>query len=347
MLDLPPGTVRSRIARGRAALAAALGGNRPAAPERPTPTASEPSPATSRPIPTTSSPAPTSTARRRPTERAGVEGDPTGSGSRGVLPVGARRPAVCRPGRGRRRRVERDAAIGTALAAAGTAPPAQPSATPRRATDRAPLPTWVAPAGRWPSRRPASSSPSAAGLRRRPRSALGGGRRRAAAGSTADGRPRARAPTTAVRRAAPGAVTSAARPATADRRRTAPMHPRRRPARRRRRPQPATRLRTRARPRPPVTDVGTPTTLARCRAARASSPTAARQPAARPVLPCRAARPQRSMRMARDGAGLRARSAPTGRAVRRRGPPGCGRLGDGPTVRDAARADRLPPCPTP
>jgi len=36
VLDIPPGTVRSRIARGRAALAAALGGNRPAAPERPT-----------------------------------------------------------------------------------------------------------------------------------------------------------------------------------------------------------------------------------------------------------------------------------------------------------------------
>ncbi len=34
-LDIPPGTVRSRIARGRAALATALGGNRPPAPDRP------------------------------------------------------------------------------------------------------------------------------------------------------------------------------------------------------------------------------------------------------------------------------------------------------------------------
>ena len=33
VLDLPPGTVRSRIARGRAALAGALGGN-PAPPDR-------------------------------------------------------------------------------------------------------------------------------------------------------------------------------------------------------------------------------------------------------------------------------------------------------------------------
>ena len=37
VLDIPPGTVRSRIARGRAALAQMLGGNRAAAPERPTP----------------------------------------------------------------------------------------------------------------------------------------------------------------------------------------------------------------------------------------------------------------------------------------------------------------------
>jgi RNA polymerase sigma-70 factor (ECF subfamily) len=37
VLDIPPGTVRSRIARGRAALAASLGGNRPTTPERPTP----------------------------------------------------------------------------------------------------------------------------------------------------------------------------------------------------------------------------------------------------------------------------------------------------------------------
>jgi RNA polymerase sigma-70 factor (ECF subfamily) len=36
VLGIPAGTVRSRIARGRAALASALGGNRPAAPERPT-----------------------------------------------------------------------------------------------------------------------------------------------------------------------------------------------------------------------------------------------------------------------------------------------------------------------
>jgi RNA polymerase sigma-70 factor (ECF subfamily) len=34
-LELPPGTVRSRIARGRAALAVALGGNRRRPPERP------------------------------------------------------------------------------------------------------------------------------------------------------------------------------------------------------------------------------------------------------------------------------------------------------------------------
>jgi RNA polymerase sigma-70 factor (ECF subfamily) len=37
LLDIPPGTVRSRIARGRAALAAALGGNRASPPRRPTP----------------------------------------------------------------------------------------------------------------------------------------------------------------------------------------------------------------------------------------------------------------------------------------------------------------------
>lgn len=37
LLDIPPGTVRSRIARGRAALAASLGGNRTGAPRRPTP----------------------------------------------------------------------------------------------------------------------------------------------------------------------------------------------------------------------------------------------------------------------------------------------------------------------
>jgi len=37
LLDIPPGTVRSRIARGRAALASALGGNRATAPRRPTP----------------------------------------------------------------------------------------------------------------------------------------------------------------------------------------------------------------------------------------------------------------------------------------------------------------------
>ncbi len=36
-LDIPPGTVRSRIARGRAALAASLGGNRAGAPRRPSP----------------------------------------------------------------------------------------------------------------------------------------------------------------------------------------------------------------------------------------------------------------------------------------------------------------------
>lgn len=36
MLDLPPGTVRSRIARGRAALAAHLGGNQDHPPRRPT-----------------------------------------------------------------------------------------------------------------------------------------------------------------------------------------------------------------------------------------------------------------------------------------------------------------------
>jgi RNA polymerase sigma-70 factor (ECF subfamily) len=37
VLGIPPGTVRSRIARGRAALATALGGNRATAPRRPTP----------------------------------------------------------------------------------------------------------------------------------------------------------------------------------------------------------------------------------------------------------------------------------------------------------------------
>jgi RNA polymerase sigma-70 factor (ECF subfamily) len=37
VLDIPPGTVRSRIARGRAALAASLGGNRAGPPRRPTP----------------------------------------------------------------------------------------------------------------------------------------------------------------------------------------------------------------------------------------------------------------------------------------------------------------------
>lgn len=37
LLDLPPGTVRSRIARGRAALARQLSGNQPAGPRRPTP----------------------------------------------------------------------------------------------------------------------------------------------------------------------------------------------------------------------------------------------------------------------------------------------------------------------
>ena len=36
VLDIPPGTVRSRIARGRAALAERLAGNPPAPPERPT-----------------------------------------------------------------------------------------------------------------------------------------------------------------------------------------------------------------------------------------------------------------------------------------------------------------------
>lgn len=36
VLDLPPGTVRSRISRGRAALATLLGGNHPIAPARPT-----------------------------------------------------------------------------------------------------------------------------------------------------------------------------------------------------------------------------------------------------------------------------------------------------------------------
>jgi RNA polymerase sigma-70 factor (ECF subfamily) len=36
-LDIPPGTVRSRIARGRAALADALTGNSPQGEERPTP----------------------------------------------------------------------------------------------------------------------------------------------------------------------------------------------------------------------------------------------------------------------------------------------------------------------
>jgi RNA polymerase sigma-70 factor (ECF subfamily) len=35
VLDLPPGTVRSRIARGRAGLASLLGGNHPTAPGRP------------------------------------------------------------------------------------------------------------------------------------------------------------------------------------------------------------------------------------------------------------------------------------------------------------------------
>jgi RNA polymerase sigma-70 factor (ECF subfamily) len=37
VLDIPPGTVRSRIARGRAALARELGGNRATPPGRPTP----------------------------------------------------------------------------------------------------------------------------------------------------------------------------------------------------------------------------------------------------------------------------------------------------------------------
>ncbi len=36
VLEIPPGTVRSRIARGRAALARQLGGNHPTTPERPT-----------------------------------------------------------------------------------------------------------------------------------------------------------------------------------------------------------------------------------------------------------------------------------------------------------------------
>ena len=38
VLEIPPGTVRSRIARGRAQLATALGGNRSGSDERPTPT---------------------------------------------------------------------------------------------------------------------------------------------------------------------------------------------------------------------------------------------------------------------------------------------------------------------
>lgn len=37
VLEIPPGTVRSRIARGRAALARSLGGNQSAVGERPTP----------------------------------------------------------------------------------------------------------------------------------------------------------------------------------------------------------------------------------------------------------------------------------------------------------------------
>ena len=37
VLDIPPGTVRSRIARGRAQLAELLGGNSVSAPDRPTP----------------------------------------------------------------------------------------------------------------------------------------------------------------------------------------------------------------------------------------------------------------------------------------------------------------------
>ena len=37
VLAIPPGTVRSRIARGRAALAASLGGNRAGPPRRPSP----------------------------------------------------------------------------------------------------------------------------------------------------------------------------------------------------------------------------------------------------------------------------------------------------------------------
>lgn len=37
VLEIPPGTVRSRIARGRAALARTLGGNQTTHPRRPTP----------------------------------------------------------------------------------------------------------------------------------------------------------------------------------------------------------------------------------------------------------------------------------------------------------------------
>jgi len=37
VLDIPPGTVRSRIARGRAQLATLLGGNSVSAPDRPSP----------------------------------------------------------------------------------------------------------------------------------------------------------------------------------------------------------------------------------------------------------------------------------------------------------------------
>jgi len=37
VLDVPPGTVRSRIARGRAQLATLLGGNSVSAPDRPSP----------------------------------------------------------------------------------------------------------------------------------------------------------------------------------------------------------------------------------------------------------------------------------------------------------------------
>lgn len=37
VLDIPPGTVRSRIARGRALLADRIGGNRPSPSDRPTP----------------------------------------------------------------------------------------------------------------------------------------------------------------------------------------------------------------------------------------------------------------------------------------------------------------------